>query len=85
MAEDGQREPGSGGTAHRGPPERDRHGGTLAERVRRATVRPRQTRMSTRPLALSHSELTAQHKDLGVLPPPLPPPMESPLILIDMG
>jgi hypothetical protein len=24
-------------------------------------------------LALSHSELMAQHKDLGVLPPPLPP------------
>ena len=36
-------------------------------------VRPRQTRMSARPLALSHSELMAQHKDLGVLPPPLPP------------
>src|SRR5450755_392433 len=36
-------------------------------------VRPRQTRVSARPLALSHSELMAQHKDLGVLPPPLPP------------
>jgi hypothetical protein len=36
-------------------------------------VRPRQTRMSARPLALSHSELMAQHKNLGVLPPPLPP------------
>jgi hypothetical protein len=36
-------------------------------------VRPRQTRMSARPLALSNSELMAQHKDLGVLPPPLPP------------
>ena len=36
-------------------------------------VRPRQTRMSAWPLALSHSELMAQHKDLGVLPPPLPP------------
>jgi hypothetical protein len=29
--------------------------------------------MSTRPLALGHSELMPQHKDLGVLPPPLPP------------
>jgi hypothetical protein len=29
--------------------------------------------MSARPLALSHSKLMAQHKDLGVLPPPLPP------------
>jgi hypothetical protein len=36
-------------------------------------VRPRQTRMSARPLALSHSELMAQHKDLGILPPPFPP------------
>ena len=36
-------------------------------------VRPRQTRMGTRPLALSDGELMAQHKDLGVLPPPLPP------------
>jgi len=36
-------------------------------------VRSRQTRMSARPLAFSHSELMAQHKDLGVLPPPLPP------------
>ena len=27
--------------------------------------------MSTRPLALGHSELMAQHKNLGVLPPPL--------------
>jgi len=36
-------------------------------------VRPCQTRMSARPLALSHSELMAQHKDLGVFPPPLPP------------
>jgi hypothetical protein len=29
--------------------------------------------MITSPLALSHSELMAQHQDLGVLPPPLPP------------
>jgi hypothetical protein len=29
--------------------------------------------MSARPLALGHSELMAQHKDLGVLLPPLPP------------
>ncbi len=36
-------------------------------------VRPRQTRMSARPLALGDSELMAQHKDLGVLPPRLPP------------
>jgi hypothetical protein len=36
-------------------------------------VRPRQTRMSARPLALGRSELMAQHKDLGVLPPLLPP------------
>jgi len=36
-------------------------------------VRPRQTRMSARPPALGHSELMAQHQDLGVLPPPLPP------------
>jgi hypothetical protein len=28
--------------------------------------------MSARLLALSHSELKAQHEDLGVLPPPLP-------------
>jgi hypothetical protein len=32
-------------------------------------VRPRQTRMSTRMLALGHSELMAQHQDLGVRPP----------------
>ena len=31
------------------------------------------TRMSARLLALGHSELMTQHKDLGVLPPPLPP------------
>ena len=36
-------------------------------------VRPCQTRMSTRPLALGHSELMAQHQDLGVLPPRFPP------------
>ena len=36
-------------------------------------VRPRQPRMSARSLALSHSDLMAQQKDLGVLPPPLPP------------
>ncbi len=36
-------------------------------------VRPRQTPMSARPLALGHSELMAQHEDLGVLPPPPPP------------
>ena len=36
-------------------------------------VRPRQPRMSARPLTLSHRELMAQHKDLGVLPPRLPP------------
>ena len=29
--------------------------------------------MSAKMVALSHSELMAQHKDLGVLPPPLPP------------
>jgi hypothetical protein len=29
--------------------------------------------MSARPLTLSHSKLMAQHKDPGVLPPPLPP------------
>ena len=29
--------------------------------------------MSARLLALSHSELMAQHEDLGVLPSPLPP------------
>ncbi len=43
------------------------------EQCQPCAVRPRQTRMSTRPLALSHSELMAQHQDLGVLPPPLPP------------
>jgi hypothetical protein len=36
-------------------------------------VRPCQTRVSAGPLALGHSELVAQHEDLGVLPPPLPP------------
>ena len=36
-------------------------------------VRPRQTRMSERPLALGDSELMAQHQDLRVLPPRLPP------------
>ena len=36
-------------------------------------VRPRQPRTSARPVTLNHSELMAQHKDLGVLPPPLPP------------
>jgi hypothetical protein len=35
-------------------------------------VRPRQMRMGARLLALCHSELVAQHEDLGVLPPPLP-------------
>jgi hypothetical protein len=29
--------------------------------------------MSARLLALGHSDLMAQHEDLGVLPPPLPP------------
>jgi hypothetical protein len=28
--------------------------------------------MSAKPLALGHSELMAQHQDLGLLPPPLP-------------
>jgi hypothetical protein len=36
-------------------------------------VRPRQTRTSARPLALGDSELMAQHQDLRVLPPRLPP------------
>ena len=36
-------------------------------------VRPRQTQASARPLAPGHSELMAQHENLGVLPPPLPP------------
>ena len=36
-------------------------------------VRPRQPRMSPRPLAQRHRELMAQHQDLGVLPPRLPP------------
>jgi hypothetical protein len=36
-------------------------------------VRPRQPRMSPRPLAQGHRELMAQHQDLGVLPPRLPP------------
>ena len=36
-------------------------------------VRPRQTRMRARPLALGDSELMAQHQDLRVLPPRLPP------------
>jgi hypothetical protein len=31
------------------------------------------SRIAARPLTLSHSELMAQHKNLGVLPPPLPP------------
>ena len=35
-------------------------------------VRPGQTRMGARPLALCRSELVAQHEDIGVLPPPLP-------------
>jgi len=43
------------------------------EQCQPCAVRPRRTRMSARPLALSHSELMAQHQDLGVLPPPLPP------------
>jgi hypothetical protein len=29
--------------------------------------------MSARPLALSHGKLMAQHEDVSVLPPPLPP------------
>jgi hypothetical protein len=36
-------------------------------------VRPRQPRMSARPLAQDDSKLMAQHQDLGVLPPRLPP------------
>jgi HsdM N-terminal domain len=36
-------------------------------------VRPHQTRMNARPLALGDSELMAQHQDLRVLPPRLPP------------
>jgi hypothetical protein len=36
-------------------------------------VRPRQPRMSPRPLAQGHRELMAHHQDLGVLPPRLPP------------
>jgi len=36
-------------------------------------VRPRQPPMSARPLALGDRELMAQHKNLGVLLPPLPP------------
>ena len=36
-------------------------------------VRPCHPRLSARPLALSHRELMAQHKNLGVLPPPRPP------------
>ena len=35
-------------------------------------VRPRQPRMSPRPLAQGDRELMAQHQDLGVLPPRLP-------------
>ena len=35
--------------------------------------RSRQTRLRARPAALSHSELMAQHKNRGVLPPPFPP------------
>jgi transketolase N-terminal domain/subunit len=50
-----------------------RSAGTVPKQRQPRPVRPRQTRMSARPLALSHSELMAQHKDLGVLPPPLPP------------
>ncbi len=36
-------------------------------------VRPCQPRLSPRPLAQGHRELMAQHQDLGVLPPCLPP------------
>jgi hypothetical protein len=36
-------------------------------------VRPRQTRMSSRPLTLGDGKLMAQHQDLRVLPPRLPP------------
>ena len=35
-------------------------------------VRPRQPRMSSRPLTLGDSELVPRHQDLGVLPPRLP-------------
>jgi hypothetical protein len=36
-------------------------------------VRPRQPRMSPRPLTQGHRKLMTQHQDLGVLPPRLPP------------
>ena len=36
-------------------------------------VRPRQPRMNARPLTQGHRELMAQHQDLSVLPPRLPP------------
>jgi hypothetical protein len=36
-------------------------------------VQPRQPRMHPRSLPLRDNELMAQHQDLGVLPPPLPP------------
>jgi hypothetical protein len=43
------------------------------EQCQPCPVRPCQTRMSARLLALRQSELMAQHEDLGVLPPLLPP------------
>ena len=63
---------GAGGDdePHRGEaPDRQRPGQQRQPR----TVRPRQPRMSPRPLAQGDRELIAQHKDLGVLPPRLPP------------
>ena len=55
------------------------HRGEAADRQRPGQqrqprpVRPRQPRMSPRPLAQSDRELMAQHEDPGVLPPRLPP------------
>jgi len=47
-------------------------GSVPASSASHGPVRPRQTRMSTRPLTLGDSELMAQHQDLRVLPPRLP-------------
>jgi hypothetical protein len=61
---------GSDDQPHRGQAP-GRHG--PGEQGQPRPVRPRQSRMSPRSLAQGHRELMAQHQDLGVLPPSLPP------------
>ena len=66
-----QRKIVAGVTISRNPAKRS--AGSVPASAPARPVRPRQPRMSPRPLAQGHRELMAQHQDLGVLPPRLPP------------